>query len=189
MVKICIHGGHGGSEANPGNTWRKVGGIHPGWVHIHIHTLITLRGNFVWPIRLRVCMDSRRKLENCEETHSDCKYTMKLAYFYCVLNTTKQYIILLLAADAQIYDCLMVLTIMRVALAEYGSGDLQVSQWRPDAQPRLFSLECQSPCRSAEPQRLNHHPPPSLVLQSSTAISPKMHGEQPSLSRSYVLKP
>jgi hypothetical protein len=49
---------------------------------------------------------------------------------------------------------------------------------------------CQSPFRLAEPQRLYHHPPPpSEKLHVFSAMSPKMQGEQPSLSLSVVLKP
>src|SRR4029434_4023476 len=80
-------------------------------------------------------------------------------------------------------------TIIRVALREYGAGPFHVSQCNPDPQPMLSPAGCQAPWRLAEPQPLNHQPPPSDDAQSFAAMSPKMHGEQPSLSRSTVLNP
>ena len=78
---------------------------------------------------------------------------------------------------------------MREALAEYGAGPFQVRQWSPECQPRWSPLGCHSPLREAEPQRLNHQPPCSERVHWSTAMSPKMQGSQPSLSRSMVLNP
>ena len=63
-------------------------------------------------------------------------------------------------------------------------------QWRPEDHPIWLPKGCHSPFRLAEPHLLNHQPlPPSGKVHFEIAMSPKMHGEQPSLSRSIVLKP
>ena len=78
---------------------------------------------------------------------------------------------------------------MREALTEYGAGPFQVCQWSPELQPRFWPLGCHCPLREAEPHRLNHQPSCLDLAQWFSAMSPKMQGLQPSLSRSMVLNP